>query len=79
MRYARLISGVAEPPRTENSQEPVNWYHVAQHIPGRSNKDCRKRWHNVVKGQLDGSIKKGHWRDDEDQQLRRAVQTHGAS
>ncbi|KAF7591608.1 hypothetical protein BBP40_001308 [Aspergillus hancockii] len=42
-------------------------------IPGRTNKDCRKRWHNV----LSGGLNKGYWTDDEDKLLTYAVQSHG--
>ncbi len=32
--------------------KPINWNKVAKRIPGRSNKDCRKRFYNEVTGGL---------------------------
>jgi hypothetical protein len=50
-----------------------DWTVIANKIPGRTNKDCRKRWHNV----LSGGFNKGYWTAEEDKLLTRAVQTHG--
>ncbi|GIJ86501.1 hypothetical protein Asppvi_005390 [Aspergillus pseudoviridinutans] len=50
-----------------------DWTVIANKIPGRTNKDCRKRWHNV----LSGGFNKGYWTEEEDKLLTRAVQTHG--
>jgi hypothetical protein len=46
---------------------------IADSLPGRTNKDCRKRWHNSVAG----GLKKGQWSKSEDQLLSRGVQQHG--
>ncbi|EZF36178.1 hypothetical protein H101_00314 [Trichophyton interdigitale H6] len=48
-----------------------DWRTIAEKLPGRSNKDCRKRW---IK--LDGPVKKGPWSQEEDQRLHRAVLLH---
>ena len=50
-----------------------DWQNIAAKLPGRTNKDCRKRWHNVVAG----GMNKGHWTDAEDKLLIDAVNTHG--
>lgn len=50
-----------------------DWSRIAAKLPGRTNKDCRKRWVNKVCG----SLKKGAWEEDEDQRLRNAVCLHG--
>lgn len=50
-----------------------DWQCIATKLPGRTNKDCRKRWHNVVSG----GVNKGHWTQDEDKLLTEAVQTRG--
>lgn len=50
-----------------------DWRSIATKIPGRTNKDCRKRWHNV----LSGGLNKGYWTEEEDKLLTHAVQTHG--
>ncbi|KAF2683958.1 hypothetical protein K458DRAFT_303512, partial [Lentithecium fluviatile CBS 122367] len=46
---------------------------IAAKLPGRTNKDCRKRWHNSVAG----GLKKGQWSKSEDVQLARGVQQYG--
>ncbi|KAF4504956.1 hypothetical protein G6O67_006961 [Ophiocordyceps sinensis] len=50
-----------------------DWHQIAARLPGRSNKDCRKRWVNTVCGGLN----KGSWSQDEDRRLLEALRTHG--
>ncbi|KAH7322543.1 hypothetical protein B0I35DRAFT_476485 [Stachybotrys elegans] len=50
-----------------------DWNRIAAKLPGRTNKDCRKRWINKVCG----SLKKGAWDEDEDERLLEAVRMHG--
>ncbi|KAM3075716.1 hypothetical protein ACMFMG_007847 [Clarireedia jacksonii] len=53
--------------------ENINWHEVAAQVPGRNNKDCRKRWvYN-----LSLKPKKGRWSKDEDARLLDAVQNLG--
>lgn len=52
---------------------PVSWHNVAALIPGRTNKDCRKRWHYTVAA----GVTKGTWTAEEDKQLYLAVEKHG--
>ena len=42
-------------------------------LPGRTGKQCRTRWHN----QLDPTIKRGNWSDEEEQTLRDAYSSLG--
>ncbi|KAH6629320.1 Homeodomain-like protein [Boeremia exigua] len=49
-----------------------DWCQIALALPGRSNKDCRKRWHNSV---TEG-LKKGQWSKSEDQLLIHGVQSY---
>ena len=42
-----------------------SWTLVAQHLPGRSGKQCRERWHN----HLDLDIRKDAWSLEEDRKL----------
>ncbi|KAL1636987.1 hypothetical protein SLS58_009513 [Diplodia intermedia] len=51
---------------------PSDWKRIAMKIPGRSNKDCRKRWNKICT-----RINKGAWNGDEDDALRQAVLQHG--
>ncbi|CAN9367570.1 unnamed protein product [Alternaria alternata] len=53
--------------------EVKDWCRIADNLPGRTNKDCRKRWHNSVAG----GLKKGQWSKSEDQLLSRGVQQYG--
>nr|UWK20109.1 Myb-like transcriptional factor [Trichoderma decipiens] len=55
-----------------HSERSRDWNSIASKLPGRSNKDCRKRWLKIC-----GSIKKGEWHADEDEKLRNAVRIHG--
>ncbi|KAH7053277.1 Homeodomain-like protein [Macrophomina phaseolina] len=54
------------------SGQSSNWKAVAEHIPGRTNKDCRKRWIKIKT-----STTKGTWDPTEDARLRNAVGKHG--
>ena len=51
----------------------MDWLEVASNLPGRSNKDCRKRWKYV----LEKNIRKGSWTPEEDGRLREAFKQHG--
>ncbi|KAI1373461.1 hypothetical protein F4677DRAFT_428958 [Hypoxylon crocopeplum] len=64
-----LVSAVA---RVSTESSDINWHHVASYLPGRTNKDCRKRWHY----KLAHNFRKGPWSAEEDQRLRDAVQKH---
>lgn len=55
------------------SGDVKDWCRIAAALPGRNNKDCRKRWHNSVAG----GLKKGQWSKSEDALLARAVEQHG--
>ena len=55
-----------------NNQGKQDWRQVAAKLPGRTNKDCRKRWINAV----GGDSKKGRWDDDEDKRLLNSVKRH---
>lgn len=52
-----------------------NWVGVAEHIPGRTAKQCRERWMLV----LDPSIRKDEWTKEEDELLIQLHQRHGNS
>lgn len=48
------------------------WSKIAACVPGRTNKNCRKRWFHS----LDPSLRKGPWTEEEDQLLREGVMKH---
>ncbi|KAL2653080.1 hypothetical protein R1flu_021208 [Riccia fluitans] len=49
------------------------WKQIAEHVPGRTDIQCRERWCNV----LDPDIKVDVWTQEEDQILRDSVARHG--
>ncbi|MCJ1265956.1 hypothetical protein MMC22_005838 [Lobaria immixta] len=54
---------------------PLLWRELAKSVPGRSNKDCRRRWWNSL---ADGTAK-GSWSEEEDERLIEAVRSHGTN
>ncbi|KAJ3499096.1 hypothetical protein NLG97_g619 [Lecanicillium saksenae] len=54
---------------------PLLWRELAKDIPGRSNKDCRRRWWNSL---ADGTAK-GLWSEEEDGKLIQAVKELGTN
>ncbi|KAI0944194.1 hypothetical protein AcW1_001955 [Taiwanofungus camphoratus] len=52
---------------------PTRWHAIAQHLPNRTNKDCRKRWW----AQMASIVSKGAWTSDEDERLASAVEELG--
>lgn len=57
----------------ELAGDTKDWHRVAAKLPGRTNKDCRKRWVNKVCG----CLKKGPWNKHEDESLLDAVDRYG--
>jgi hypothetical protein len=63
-------------PHTAQSQSrPLLWRELAKSVPGRSNKDCRRRWWNSL---ADGTAK-GPWSEEEDERLIAAVRKYGTN
>ncbi|KAK7449167.1 hypothetical protein VKT23_013317 [Stygiomarasmius scandens] len=56
------------------SSVPSKWHDISVHVPGRSNKDCRKRWFSKL-GSV--GIVKGSWAPDEDERLKSAMEKYG--
>ncbi|XP_072976256.1 uncharacterized protein [Typha angustifolia] len=50
-----------------------NWYKIAQFAPGRTQVQCRERWHNC----LDPSLNLHAWSAEEDSKLLDAISEHG--
>lgn len=53
-------------------QGAKNWSAIAERLPGRSNKDSRKRWTKIA-----SSSRKGTWSSAEDHLLRKGVAIFG--
>jgi Myb-like DNA-binding domain len=58
---------------TDHRGVAVDWCAIAAQLPGRTNKDCRKRWHNAVTA----CINKGQWTKAEDELLKQGVSDFG--
>jgi hypothetical protein len=56
-----------------DGDRPLLWREIAKSVPGRSNKDCRRRWCNS----LTSGLSKGFWTESEDERLWNAVRKHG--
>lgn len=62
---ARLCALVAHLGSARGCASQSKWGEVATHLPGRTAKDCRKRWFHS----LDPTLKKGRWTESEDKIL----------
>ncbi|KAI1399162.1 hypothetical protein F4819DRAFT_488832 [Hypoxylon fuscum] len=51
----------------------INWQAIARRFPGRTNKDCRKRWYYHISQPL----QRGPWSKEEDGRLRQGVRQYG--
>jgi myb proto-oncogene protein len=55
-----------------------NWKESTALVPGRTKKQCQRRWHDVLDPSIDrANGRTGKWAKDEDSKLKDAVQTHG--
>ncbi|MCJ1263067.1 hypothetical protein MMC22_002937 [Lobaria immixta] len=59
--------------KAQEDGRPLIWHEIAACVPGRTNKDCRKRWY----GKTATKVKKGPWTSLEDARLFKAVKQHG--
>jgi myb proto-oncogene protein len=54
------------------------WGAIAALVPGRTKRQCKNRWSDVLDPFIDrANGRKGRWTSDEDSKLKDAVQTHG--
>jgi hypothetical protein len=55
-----------------------NWDAIAVLVPGRTRIQCHNRWKDVLDPSIDRANRRtGKWAEDEDSELKDAVQTHG--
>ncbi|KAI9371574.1 hypothetical protein BJX61DRAFT_548167 [Aspergillus egyptiacus] len=59
--------------RAQERGDNISWHEIAAFLPGRTNKDCRKRWY----GTAAAKVRKGPWTEAEDERLRRGIERHG--
>jgi hypothetical protein len=85
-RWGKVLKpGLIKGPWTDNQDELLrtyvalepkgSWAAVAEHVPGRTAKQCRERWSLC----LDPNIRKDDWTPEEDDSLRKLHQVHGNS
>jgi len=83
-RWGKVLKpGLIKGPWTEEEDELLrtyvpleskgNWVAVAEHVPGRTAKQCRERWSLC----LDPAIRKDPWSPEEDELLLQLHDTHG--
>lgn len=70
--FTGLQAFLFTPPRADI--ERIDWRSVADHLPGRNNKECRKRWYQ----KFAANTNSGSWTEEEDGRLRTAIALHGA-
>lgn len=70
-----MITPPPRPPKALEESRPILWREIAKDVPGRTNKNCRRRWCNS----LNYSMSKGRWSQIEDQRLFQGVQKHGTN
>ena len=75
LRKAVKKHGCPEPSSERHTQQQKNlsWSSVAAMVPGRVAKQCRERWRNHLRPQLN----KGEWSTQEDVDIWDHVQTMG--
>ncbi|GAM19922.1 hypothetical protein SAMD00019534_030970 [Acytostelium subglobosum LB1] len=56
-----------------NGMGERSWQRIAEALDGRTGHQCLHRWQKT----LDPTIKRGRWSDEEDDQLRKAVELYG--
>jgi hypothetical protein len=76
---AKLTRAVSNTSKKKWRKEYTSdWAAISALIPGRTQKQCRHRWNDVLGPSIGRtSGRKGKWKDDEDSKLKDAVQTHG--
>jgi hypothetical protein len=76
---AKLTSAVTHTRKKKYSKEyKTDWIAISALVPGRTNSQCRTRWHDVSNTSIDqASGRKGKWTEDEDSKLKDAVKAHG--
>jgi hypothetical protein len=55
----------------------IDWIAIASLVPGRTRRQCYRRWHDAVNPITLMAGRKGKWAEDEDIKLKTAVHIHG--
>jgi hypothetical protein len=72
---AKLTSAVTN---TRKKKQSKNWVAIAALVPGRTQIQCRSRWHGTLYPSIgQTTARSGKWTEDEDMKLKNAVQKHG--
>ncbi|KAF7288620.1 hypothetical protein MIND_01428600 [Mycena indigotica] len=68
-----LLRQGVETEEEPGTSAPSKWNAIAEHVPGRTNKDCRKRWYS----KMNAEVLRGGWSDEEDARLVAAIEKYG--
>jgi hypothetical protein len=64
--------------KKHGKEHRIDWIAIAALVPGRTNNQCQNRWMDVLDPNIDrANGRTGKWREDEDVELKDAVETHG--
>jgi myb proto-oncogene protein len=76
---AKLTSAVKNTSKKKHGKEyKTDWVTISALVPGRTRKQCTKRWCAFLRYSIDGANRRmGTWTEDEDSKLKDAVETHG--
>jgi hypothetical protein len=76
----KLTSAVTNTRKKKHGKEyRINRVAVAKVVPGRTRKQCKRRWQYTLDPSIDlASGHRGKWAEDEVSKLRDAIKTHGA-
>ncbi|KAF9445715.1 hypothetical protein P691DRAFT_784869 [Macrolepiota fuliginosa MF-IS2] len=56
-----------------DNPNPSKWHAISEHVPNRTNKDCRKRWF----AKMASDVVKGGWAPEEDERLVKGIERYG--
>jgi hypothetical protein len=75
----KLTSAVTSTRKKKRGKKYItNWGAITALVPGRTEVQCRKRWHDAAVSKIDPAVAcKGKWTADEDEKLKNAVPPHG--
>jgi hypothetical protein len=79
---AKLFAVMNTRKKKHGEDDRIYWFAIADLLaylhPGRTSRQCKKRWYDYLKRSIDGTTRRtGAWAEDEDIKLEDAVKMHG--
>jgi hypothetical protein len=76
---AKLTSAVTITCKNKHGKKHrIDWVAVAALVPGRTEKHCQRRWHDLSNPSIFLTARRaGKWGEDEDIKLKKAIEMHG--